>query len=283
MKNKIFLLICLLFANITLFAVDFNTLPDETVIATLGEDKITVFDLKLYILGYSEIDKWTNSTLEPVFNRMLRDLLFYKGAFDEGIFVEEFEVNNYAEKFFSERSINFEDQAALEIYFKNNNPYYDITDFSHKVRLELYRIKYLAKKGYIKEGKIKHIFLSTERLNQLKRKRVKQTALNIAYMTRKKEYSFQELVKKYSQDDSSKQKNGDLNIISAEEIDNPFFYQKNIQYIFSFGIFNPVLVEGKKGYNIAMCYDIPEFEDEIIRKELKILYEKYDVKFMIKF
>ncbi|HQJ06902.1 MAG TPA: peptidylprolyl isomerase, partial [Spirochaetota bacterium] len=244
----------------------------------VGKYDITVLDFKLYILGYGSIDRWDIYSVEDVLNTMIMDLLFYNACEEEKITVSEDEIARYAEKYFTDRSVAYDNPQALQLYFDMNDPYSSIEDFYMKTTYNLMKIKYLAKRNHIKQVKSCSIFFSTEKLSKKDIALKKEAAVNLANKIYSGQESFFSAVKLFSEDSISKEKNGDIGTVSDGKESKKIFKSVEIKKILQAGLFFPIFIEGTKGYHIVMNYDYVFPDDEKYVSDILLeLSDKYKV------
>lgn len=265
-------------AVFSLNSLDFNDLSDDFLLVKVGKYDITVLDFKLYILGYDSIDDWDIYSIEDVLNTMIMDLLFYNACEDEQITVTEDEIARYAEKYFTDRSVAYDDPHALQLYFDMNDPYGSIEDFYMKTTYNLMKIKYLAKRNHIKQVKSCSIFFSTDKLSKKEKAVKKETAINLANKIYSGQESFFNAVKQFSDDSISKEKNGDIGLIDNGRETKKIFKSAEIEKILQSGLFFPIFIEGSKGYHIVMNYDYVFPDNEKYVSDILLeLSDKYKV------
>lgn len=273
--------LAVIFFVVSLFSLkslDFNDLSDDFLLVKVGKYDITVLDFKLYILGYGSIDRWDIYSVEDVLNTMIMDLLFYNACEEEKITVSEDEIARYAEKYFTDRSVAYDNPQALQLYFDMNDPYSSIEDFYMKTTYNLMKIKYLAKRNHIKQVKSCSIFFSTEKLSKKDIALKKEAAVNLANKIYSGQESFFSAVKLFSEDSISKEKNGDIGTVSDGKESKKIFKSVEIKKILQAGLFFPIFIEGTKGYHIVMNYDYVFPDDEKYVSDILLeLLDKYKV------
>jgi hypothetical protein len=273
--------LAVIFFVVSLFSLkslDFNDLSDDFLLVKVGKYDITVLDFKLYILGYGSIDRWDIYSVEDVLNTMIMDLLFYNACEEEKITVSEDEIARYAEKYFTDRSVAYDNPQALQLYFDMNDPYSSIEDFYMKTTYNLMKIKYLAKRNHIKQVKSCSIFFSTEKLSKKDIALKKEAAVNLANKIYSGQESFFSAVKLFSEDSISKEKNGDIGTVSDGKESKKIFKSVEIKKILQAGLFFPIFIEGTKGYHIVMNYDYVFPDDEKYVSDILLeLSDKYKV------
>ena len=280
-KIVLFIMSILLVSNI--FAFNMFDLSDDTVLARVDDINITLLDFKMYSLGYKSIDVWDENSVGDILNIMIMDLLFKTACDNEKIFISESALSFYAYKYFNDRSLPIDDAGALKIFFDMNDPYYNIEDFMIKSTYNLYKVKYLSETGEISTFKSYMIYFSTKNKNNKKKQEVKEKAVSLVYEINNGDTPFSNFVKNYSDDEFSKQKDGDIGEINYEEY-KKIFTKKEFDKVLKAGIFQPVFLEGKDGFYIFMNYDYQFADDtKVVEKILLKLSEKYKVIKMINF
>ena len=242
--------------------ISFDDMPDETVLASVGKYNITMYDLKVYIVGYKTIHSWTLEAFDNILSALMLDLLYQCACEDENLTVSEEEVGLYAENFFTERSIDFHNPDEILGYFNTHDPYYDIDDFLLKSQYFLTKIKYLSAHDAIETFRTSMIFLSTKKMKKDEKAEVYKQAMKITNDILYGQISFPDAVQKYSQDAETKATNGKLFAeLTKDHRLKKEFDKKTFGKIFQSGLFFPVLLEDKDGYYIIMNTDC-RFDDE---------------------
>lgn len=240
----------------------FDQLPDETVLASVGKYNITMYDLKVYLVGYKTIHSWNMQAIDNILMTLMLDLLFLSACEDESISVTEQEVELYAENFFASRSIDINSPDDILTYFNTHDPYYDIDDFLLKTQYFLTKVKYLAAHDVIETFKSSMIFLSTEKMKKDAKAEVYKKAMKITNDIYYGEITFEEAVAQYSQDAETKATKGKIfSEVTKNHKLKKDFDRKTFAKIFKTGLFFPILLEGKDGYYIIMNTDC-RFDDQ---------------------
>ena len=280
-KLIMFFLMLLMAVNINAQNVNmantFDSIPDETILASVGKNNITMYDLKVYLAGYKTVHSWTMQAFDNILTSLMLDLLFLSACEEEGIKVPEEEVGLYAEDFFLSRSIDINNSEEILSYFNTHDPYYDIEDFLLKTQYFLLKVKYLATHDAIETYKTSMIYLSTQKMKKEQIAAVYKQAMQITNDLYYGKITFADAVAQYSQDAETKATKGKIfSEVTKQHKLKKDFAKKNFQKIFNAGLFSPILIEGKDGYYIIMNTDC-RFDDngkmcEKITDELKKKY-----------
>lgn len=242
--------------------VSFGDLPDETVLASVGKYNITMYDMKVYMVGYKTIRTWNLQLFDNILTSLMFDMLYLSACEDEGIKISEEEVALYAENFFLSRSIDINNPDEIIAYFNTHDPYYDINDFLLKSQYFLLKVKYLAAHNAIETFRSSMIYLSTAKMSKDQAAEVHRQAMKITNDILYGEITFADAVRQYSQDAETKATDGRIfSEVTAQHRIKKDFAKKEFQKIFNNGLFFPILLEGKNGYYIIMNTDC-RFDDE---------------------
>lgn len=267
MKKHLAILLFVIIFSLPAFSADqvgqkFDDIADETILASVGKYNITMYDLKVYIVGYKTIHSWNMEAFDNILTMLMLDLLYQCACEDENLTVSEEEVGLFAEHFFSERSIDFNDPEQVLGYFNTHDPYYDIDDFLLKNQYFLTKVKYLAAHNAIETFRTSMIFLSTAKMKKNEKADTYKLAMKITNDILYGQITFQDAVAQYSQDAETKATKGKLfaELTKSHRLKKDFD-RKTFGRIFNTGLFFPILLEGKDGYYIIMNTDC-RFDDD---------------------
>lgn len=281
--KRLFVFIFFIILTIKVYTFNLFYLSDDTVIARVGDINITLLDFKIYTLGYKSIKIWNENIVADLLNIMIMDLLFKTACENENIYISESSLTFYAQRFFLDRSISIENQEEIKVYFEMNDPYFNMEDFIVKSTYNLYKIKYLSEKGEISNFKSYLIYFSNKNMNNKQKELLKEKVFSVVYDIMDGKTTFEYFVKKYSEDERSRQKGGDVGLVTYERY-KKIFSKKEFDKILKAGLFTPVVATGKDGFYIFMHYDYElKDEKEVVQRILSDLIKRYRVIKMIDF
>ncbi len=265
---KKIIILSLLLTNIFIHSVNFVDLDNKTVMAKVGDYEITAGDMKVFMLGYSSVEKWLGSGLDKVLDIMIENLLFLNACDEQKIAVTQTEVDYYMDKFLRDKSLDRRDLKAIQLYFDQNDPYADADDFYRKSYLYLSKIKYLSYNDYLKSCKSYNIFFSTKGLDKKKKDSLRDQVTSLTREIAEGGPYFFDMVKTYSQDEKSKQNRGDIGLVEMDKKSVDMFGKVGTERIIKAGLFNPIFVESNSGFHIVMNYEYVMPKDTAIIDEV---------------